>query len=438
MKITKIDCHVLLTDEVDAGACSSAQDDLLVVVHTDEGITGIGETDTNPWIARECILAPGTHCLGLGIEEMLIGEDPMQPQRVWNKLYAGSKMTGRRGAMICAIGAIDMALWDIRAKAIGEPLYKTLGGSVKESIVPYASLLPTGHTLNDYRESLVGKALAAKRIGFRAAKVEVCVKGPYAHNALDEGDDAIVEIVAACREALGPDFIMMVDVCYCWSNVKEALRILNRLEPYDPFFLETPIDIDNLEGYAFLHDHSPIPIAAGELQSTHLEFIDLADRGILDVLQPDIGRVGGFSEAMKVAQVASDRGRLIVPHCWKSGIGIAASAHFAAATSCCPFIEFLPAELSESNLRAELVTDELRLCDGALALPTRPGLGLDLNWDAVDRFSRNAERFRGLPANRRMAEQTGRNAPSTYYSKKKSRVLLQDQKQSISSSYERS
>src|SRR5438046_2886607 len=114
MKITKIDCHVLVVPDYDVTACSSAQDDLVVVVHTDEGISGIGETDTNPWVARACIQAPGTHCMGRGLTEMLIGEDPLQPQRLWNKLYAGSKMTGRRGAMICAMGAIDMALWDIR------------------------------------------------------------------------------------------------------------------------------------------------------------------------------------------------------------------------------------------------------------------------------------------------------------------------------------
>ena len=114
MKITKIDCHVLLVPDYDTEACSSAQDDLVVEIHTDEGIIGIGETDTNPWVARACIQARGTHCMGLGLEEMLIGADPLQPEAIWQKLYSGSKMTGRRGALICAMGAIDMALWDIK------------------------------------------------------------------------------------------------------------------------------------------------------------------------------------------------------------------------------------------------------------------------------------------------------------------------------------
>ena len=127
MKITGIDLHVLLVPDYDVQACSSAQDDLVVEVHTDEGIVGIGETDTNPWVARECIRARGTHCMGLGLQEMLIGADPMQPEAIWEKLYSGSKMTGRRGALICAMGAIDMALWDIKGKALGLPVYRLLG-----------------------------------------------------------------------------------------------------------------------------------------------------------------------------------------------------------------------------------------------------------------------------------------------------------------------
>ena len=386
MRITSIDCHVLLQPSFDATACSSAQDDLVVEIHTDEGISGIGETDTNPWVAKACIEAPGTHCMGLGLKEMLIGEDALQPERIWQKLYSGSKMTGRRGAVICAMGAIDMALWDIRGKAMDQPIHQLLGGAKKNFLTPYASLLPTGNTLEEYRRSLVEKALQAKEFGFKAAKMEVCLKGPYSHNGLNENDDAIIEVIAACREAVGPEMTMMVDVAYCWSTAKDALRVLNRIAEYDIYFLETPLDIDDLDGYAFLHDHSPIRIAAGEWQNTHWEFLDLADRGKIDVLQPDIGRVGGFSEAKKVAQIATDRGRLLIPHCWKTGIGIAASAHLSAICSNSPFIEFLPAALSESPLRKELVQDELKMIDGNIALPQKPGLGVELNRESLERF----------------------------------------------------
>jgi L-alanine-DL-glutamate epimerase-like enolase superfamily enzyme len=295
-------------------------------------------------------------------------------------------MTGRRGALICALGAIDMALWDIRGKALGVPVYKLLGGAVKDGITPYASLLPTGRSVAEARDSLVAKAREAKARGFEAGKMEVCIKGPYTHNAIQGSDEDIVATVAACREAVGAEFTMMVDVAYSWSGAREALRVLQRLEPYDVFFLETPIDIDDLDGYAFLHNHSPIPIAAGEWQNTHWEFVDLADRGMVDVLQPDVGRVGGFTEARKVCDLAADRGRLVVPHCWKSGIGIAASAHLCAATACCPFIEFLPAELSESALRRELVADELTMKGGRIPLPQRPGLGIELDPAALARY----------------------------------------------------
>src|SRR5947207_10631294 len=210
MKITKIDCHVLLVPDYDSEACSSAQDDLVVEVHTDEGIVGIGETDTNPWVARACIQARGTHCMGLGLEEMLLGEDPLQPEAIWQQLYAGSKMTGRRGALICALGAIDMALWDIRGQSLGLPIYKMLGGAQQSCITPYASLLPDGQTLAEYRESLLDKVRRAKELGFRAAKLEICINGPYSHNGLQESDDAIVRLIADCRSAVGRGMVLMV------------------------------------------------------------------------------------------------------------------------------------------------------------------------------------------------------------------------------------
>lgn len=128
MEITGIDCHVLLIPDFSTEANSSAQDNLVVEIHTDAGITGVGETDTNPWVARACIEAPGTHVMGQGLAEMLIGRDPLEPESVWNALYSGSKMTGRRGALICALGAIDMALWDLKGKALGRPVHQLLGG----------------------------------------------------------------------------------------------------------------------------------------------------------------------------------------------------------------------------------------------------------------------------------------------------------------------
>jgi len=386
MKITGIDCHVLVIPDYEVAANSSAQDNLVVEIHTDAGITGIGETDTNPWVARACITAPGTHVMGQGLTEMLVGRDPQDPAAIWLDLYSGSKMTGRRGALICALGAIDMALWDLKGKAEGVPVHHLLGDAIKETITPYASLLPDGRTLAEYGDSLLFKLNRAQEIGYRAAKLEICINGPYSHHGLQASDADGVAMVERCRRAVGDEFTLMVDVGYAWPNAETALAVMQRLAPLDIFFVETPIDIDDLEGYAWLQERTPIPIAAGEWANTHFEFADLALRGRIDVLQPDIGRVGGFTAAMHVGKLAADLDRLVVPHCWKSGIGIAASTHFAAVTPTCPYIEFLPAGLSESALRQELTFDEIRLEDGMIPVPRQPGLGVALNRDALARY----------------------------------------------------
>jgi len=130
-----------------------------------------------------------------------------------------------------------------------------------------------------------------------------------------------------------------------------------------------------------------MPIAAGEWQNTRFEFAELMDVGKIDFAQPDVGRVGGLTEARRVCQMAADRGRRIVPHCWKTGIGIAATAHLAAVTPHCPYIEFLPTHLCDSVLRKELVTDELEITQGVIPLPRKPGLGIELNQDAIRKFS---------------------------------------------------
>ena len=393
MIITDVTCTVLVVPNCNANACDSAQDTILVEVHTDDGITGIGETDANPWVIKAIIEAPGSHIMSLGLKELVVGQNPTEPGALWDRLYKFTAMTGRRGAGICAAGALDMAVWDLYGKATGRPVWQLLGGAQKEFVTPYASLLPSGTTLEDYRRSLLEKARWARDLGFRAAKMEICIKGPYAHNLLREGDDAIVELVGLCREAVGPEMTMMVDVAYAWSDWKEALRVMRRIEPFDIFFMETPLPSDDLEGYARLANATSIRIAAGEWLTTRFEFAELMDRGNIDVAQPDIGRVGGITEAMRVAQMAQDRGKLIVPHCWKTGIGAAATAHFAAATSNCLFIEFLPPSVAESALRRDLVQEELQIADGKLDLPRRPGLGIELNAEAVLRFAKGAEDY---------------------------------------------
>ena len=389
MKITDIECHVLLVPDVRTDATSSAQDDIVVFIHTDEGITGIGESDVNPWIARACIEAPSTHSMGLSLKEMLLGENPLNTEKIWKKLYVGSCMNGRRGAVINAIGAIDMALWDIKGKAAGKPVWQLLGGTPRDSIQPYASLQPNGKSFEEYRDSLVEWVLHAKTIGFKAAKLEITLFGPYNHSGMKESDEKVTEVLAYCRKAVGNNFTLMVDVQYAWNSAERALATIQEWKEFDVYFLETPLWIDDLEGYARMHEESGIQIAAGEWQTTRYEFRDLMDTGKVDIAQPDIGRVGGLTEAMKVCDMAAARQRKIIPHCWKTGISISASAHLAAITPHCPFFEYLPAELTDSKLRQELVQDELKLVNGKLAIPQKPGLGIEINMDALKHFKQD-------------------------------------------------
>jgi|SRR5215211_4389817 L-alanine-DL-glutamate epimerase-like enolase superfamily enzyme len=305
MKITRIDCHVLLDPDYDIGATSSAQDDIVVEIHTDEGVVGIGETDVNPWIARACIEAPGTHTMGLGLKEMLIGQDPLRVEELWESLYVGSAMNGRRGAVINAIGALDIALHDLRGKVLGKPCFEFLGGKKQQAVTPYASLQPETSDFDSYRESVIAWALEAKRRGFRAAKLELTFSGPYAHKGLREPNERMTEILAAVREAVGPEFVLMVDVQYAFPDADTCLDTIRDWQEFDLFFLETPLSSEDLEGYARLATEQPIPIAAGEWLTTRFEFRHLIEQGKIRVVQPDVGRVGGLTEARRVCPVGS-------------------------------------------------------------------------------------------------------------------------------------
>jgi L-alanine-DL-glutamate epimerase-like enolase superfamily enzyme len=397
MRIVDVRTHVLLDPALDVGATSSAQDTIVVEVVTDEGIVGIGETDLNAWIARACIEAPGTHTMDRGLKTMLIGCDPLDPAAVWEELYVGSAMTGRRGALINAIGALDIALWDIAGQAAGVPTWQLLGEAAHEHLTPYASLQPEVSSFDAYLESMVSWATTARDIGFRAAKLEATFSGPYAHKGLRGPDEWIEEVVRAVRQAAGPDMTLMVDVQYAFDTVARALRTAEAIAPYDVFFLETPLWVDDLDGYAELRRCSPVRIAQGEWLTTRHEFAALLQRGCVDVAQPDIGRVGGLTEARRVAQMAAQHDLLVVPHAWKTGISIAVAAQLATVTAQMPFFEFLPAALCESRLRQELVHDTLVFDEGRLALPAAPGLGIELDPRALQEFGAAAREAAAAP-----------------------------------------
>ncbi len=388
-------CHVLVDPDYDVTATSSSQDDLVVEIRTDEGVSGIGESDLNPWIALECIEAPGTHTMGLGLRDMLLGADPLDVESLWDRLYTGSAMNGRRGAVIHALGALGIALHDLRGKAQGQPYHRLLSDREPRPVVPYASLQPEVRDFDTYLESMVTWALAARGRGFRAAKVEVTLSGPYARKGMHEPQARATEVLSAVRSAVGPEFTLMCDVQYAFPDAATCLKVIEGWADLDLFFLETPLPSDDLGGYAELAASAPMPIAAGEWLATRFECLDLMDRGKVAIVQPDIGRVGGLTEAKRVADLAAERNVMVVPHLWKTGLSIAAAVHLAAVTPHCPFVEFLPADLSESPLRKELAVGTPEMTAGVLAPSTAPGLGVELDPDALERFADAARRVRG-------------------------------------------
>ena len=195
---------MLVDPDRDGSATSSAQDTIVVEIVTEDGVAGIGETDLNPVVARACIEAPSAHSMALGLREMLIGEDPLAVEALWERLYVGSAMTGRRGAGINAIGAIDLALHDLRGKLLGQPVHGPLGGSAPRTHVrPYASLQPDEADVDLYAEALVRDARGAVAAGFDAAKVSLTLAGPYAHKGMRAPWARATEILAAVRAAVG-------------------------------------------------------------------------------------------------------------------------------------------------------------------------------------------------------------------------------------------
>ena len=386
MKVVDVHTHVLLDPGFDPGATSSAQDTIVVEVVTDEGIVGVGETDLNAWVARAFIEAPGTHTMDRGLRSILIGRDPLEVEAIWDDLYVGTAMTGRRGGGVNAIGALDIALWDICGQAAGKPCWQLWAETGPDVLTPYASLQPEVGSFEAYVESMVTWGRRAKELGFKAAKCEATFSGPYAHRGLSEPDERVIEVVAAVRDAVGAEIELMVDVQYAFDSVERAVRCADALAELDVFFLETPLWVDDLAEYADLQRRTSMRIAQGEWLSTRHEFAALIDTGIA-VVQPDIGRVGGITEARRVCDMAAAAGRLVVPHAWKTGISVAVAAHLAMVTPNMPFFEFLPAELCESRLRKELTNDELVFVDGTLRPPARPGLGIELDRDALEEFA---------------------------------------------------
>ncbi|MBI3456560.1 MAG: mandelate racemase/muconate lactonizing enzyme family protein [Candidatus Rokubacteria bacterium] len=370
MKITDVEAIVLRHQATIQDIADGTQDALVVRVSTDDGITGIGEVDSSPHVVKAAIEAPKSHVLCSGLRELLIGENPLEIGRLWEKMYRGSIFFGRRGVGIHAMSGIDIALWDIAGKAFGKPVYQLLGGAYRDRVRAYASTLMPDTPAEAAREA---EKWAAQ--GFTAVKMGW---GGFGKSATND-----VALVAAARKAIGDQVDLLLDIGFCW-DAATAIEQVRRFEPFRPFWVEEPLPPDDLRGYRKLADAVDTRIACGEENATRWEFEQLMDEGGVDVVQPDIARAGGLTETKRIAEMAHLRGLPCVPHAWKTGILKSASLHLIASIPNALVLEFV---VWDSPLAHELTRPRFWIDRaGMVAVPQEPGLGITLDESVLRRY----------------------------------------------------
>jgi L-rhamnonate dehydratase len=345
----------------------------IVRVRTDAGITGYADLETQPHVARAIVNAPSEGAVPgfQGLRSVLIGEDPFEVERLWHKMYMASCYYGRRGAAIQVISGIDIALWDIVGKRIGEPVYKLLGGGYRDKVRAYAS------TLFRSEPSAMEEACRGYlEQGFTAVK--------FGWGVFGQDPERDVCLVAAARRALGDRVDLLVDAgWYVHRTAKEAIRMVRSIEPYRPFFVEEPLSPEDYDGYAELADAVETLIACGEQEATEWGFETLIDRGGVDVIQPDLSRCGGFTVARKIVHMTERRNRLCIPHSWLSDLLTAASLHLNAFMRRSVFQEF---NVTSGPLSREMCKNPIRIEDGFLRVPQGPGLGVEVDESVLEKY----------------------------------------------------
>lgn len=372
MVITDVEALLLRqSSAIDAEAADGTQDALVVRIHTDEGIVGIGEVDSLPLAVKAIIEAPPSHKIASGLGSLLVGQDPFEIGRLWQRMYAGSIYYGRRGVAIHALSGLDIALWDIVGQATGKPIHTLLGGARRDRIKAYAStLMPE---TPDEARSIVA---AQREAGFDAVKLGW---GPLGRDA-----DIDVALVAAAREGGGDDFDLMIDIGLGWKSARQAIDRVQRMQEYNPYWIEEPFMPDEYAKYAELSAAVKTPIAAGEEETVLQDFERLVGDGAVEIVQPDVTRVGGITECVRIAEFARRAGRRCVLHAWSTGIIKAASLHVLAAMEEAEYFEYC---VQTTELNERLVADRFPVVDGHVAIPQRPGLGIEIDEDALHAYA---------------------------------------------------
>jgi len=367
MKITNVEGLYLRLPEIEARTDSS-QDALIVRITTDAGITGWGEVDASPWVARAIIDAPPSHTLASGLRHLLVGEDPLDIDRLWGRMYEGTLYYGREGAAIQAMAGVDLALWDIKGKALKKPVYELLEGGDRRSLSVYAS-----HLFQPTPEATAERARAAREAGYTAVKF-----GWEPFGADPRQDCAYLE---AIRRAIGDDMELMLDAGHAW-DARTTLERARLFEPFDLFWMEEPLHPDDLDGYAMVSRECEIPIAAGEEECTVAGFDRLVEHGGVDIIQVDPSRVG-LTQAMTVALLAQTRGIPVVNHNFTTDINVAASLHLLASVPNAFVLEYCA---EPSDLCRSLVRNPIAIVDGHARVPEEPGLGVEPDPEMIEKY----------------------------------------------------
>ncbi len=379
--ITGVEVIPLMTPG-DPHDLDGSYDTVLVRVHDDAGNIGTGETDAPAEVIARFIEMQDLHEWSRGLRSMLLGQDPFPISSLFDRLYEGSIYPGRRGLGIHALSALDMALYDLVGKELGRPAYELLGGARRERLRPYGTVwpgTPQGRSAAEVMVRIKDIMTQLVESGLRAIKMEVIFG-----DIVD--DRGLVALIHEGRRHLGDDITMMVDFGYRWWDWRSALWVLERIDDCDIFFAEAPIEHDNLEGHARLADRSPIRIGGAEFSATRFESLEWLRTGRVDILQPDVNRCGGLTEASRIASLASYHAAVVIPHGYKTGITAAAERNLQASTSNCPYFEYLSPVVSPSPLRRGLTFPEPTITDGTMSLPEAPGLGIELDEELVSRY----------------------------------------------------
>jgi len=367
MKITNVEALYLSLPEIQART-SSCQDALLVKISTDAGITGWGEVDGGPTVVKAIIEAPYSHTLVNGLRNLLMGENPMDTGRLWDKMYQATIYYGRGGAVTQAMAGVDIALWDIKGKALKQPIVNLLGGAMRDKMRVYSS-----NMFQFTVEDTVARAKRAIDTGHTG------VKFGWEPFGRDEATD--LKYVEAIRKAIGDKNDFMLDVGLVW-DAKTTIRRAQLFEPYKLFWIEEPLHPDDYAGYAKVSRACVQHIAAGEEECTVVGYERLIDQGGIDIVQVDLTRCG-FTQSMRIAAHAHSQGRKVCNHNFTTDINTAASLHFLCAIENALVMEYC---VEPTEIAQKLAKKPVLIKDGYAHLPSDPGLGVEPDPAIIEKY----------------------------------------------------